>query len=81
MHVLCTYGSLRASISCTQGLEFARYSLDYHTLRNYLYTVRTFGKQAAGLRAPSYAKKIVEMYNTDGEIDELAAKRVTPRSS
>lgn len=27
-----------------KGLEFARYSLDYHTIRNYLYTNRTWGK-------------------------------------
>lgn len=28
-----------------KGLEFARYSLDYHTIRNYLYTNRSWGKQ------------------------------------
>ncbi|CAN1146954.1 7-hydroxymethyl chlorophyll a reductase, chloroplastic [Linum perenne] len=28
-----------------KGLEFARYSLDYHTIRNYLYTNRTWGKE------------------------------------
>lgn len=30
-----------------KGLEFARYSLDYHTIRNYLYVNRTWGKQRA----------------------------------
>lgn len=28
-----------------KGLEFARYSLDYHTIRNYLYVNRVWGKQ------------------------------------
>lgn len=28
-----------------KGLEFARYSLDYHTIRNYLYVNRQWGKQ------------------------------------
>lgn len=27
-----------------KGLEFARYSLDYHTIRNYLYVMRKWGK-------------------------------------
>ena len=28
-----------------KGLEFARYSLDYHTIRNYLHVNRAWGKQ------------------------------------
>lgn len=28
-----------------KGLEFARYSLDYHTIRNYLHVVRKWGKE------------------------------------
>lgn len=28
-----------------KGLEFARYSLDYHTIRNYLNVVRKWGKE------------------------------------
>lgn len=52
-----------------KGLEFARYSLDYHTIRNYLYTNRTWGKDRADRHTPSYAKKIVESYNKNGQID------------
>lgn len=37
MHLLIQIGP--------KGLEFARYSLDYHTIRNYLYTNRAWGKQ------------------------------------
>ncbi|KDP33365.1 hypothetical protein JCGZ_12914 [Jatropha curcas] len=54
-----------------KGLEFARYSLDYHTIRNYLYTNRTWGKERADRHAPSYAKKIVELYNQNGQIDRM----------
>ncbi|WCJ24166.1 7-hydroxymethyl chlorophyll a reductase chloroplastic [Euphorbia peplus] len=54
-----------------KGLEFARYSLDYHTIRNYLYTNRNWGKERADQSTPSYAKKIVEMYNQNGQIDQM----------
>ncbi|XP_078439886.1 coenzyme F420 hydrogenase family / dehydrogenase, beta subunit family [Wolffia australiana] len=54
-----------------KGLEFARYSLDYHTIRNYLYVNRTWGKQRADQHIPSYAKKIVDEYNVNGEVDKI----------
>eukprot|EP00898_Chlorokybus_atmophyticus_P003459 jgi/Chlat1/4113/Chrsp26S04124 len=57
-----------------KGLEFGRYSLDYHTIRNYLYVMRTWGKQRADQHVPSYAKKLVDMYNTKGEVDALLAQ-------
>ncbi|XP_019094995.1 PREDICTED: 7-hydroxymethyl chlorophyll a reductase, chloroplastic [Camelina sativa] len=58
-----------------KGLEFARYSLDYHTIRNYLYVNRKWGKQRANRHMPSYAKKIVEMYNKNGQIDQMLSKK------
>ncbi|KAI4365347.1 hypothetical protein MLD38_021340 [Melastoma candidum] len=54
-----------------KGLEFARYSLDYHTIRNFLHVHRTWGEQRADSHMPSYAKKIVSMYNQTGEIDKM----------
>ncbi|KAH0470061.1 hypothetical protein IEQ34_001619 [Dendrobium chrysotoxum] len=57
-----------------KGLEFGRYSLDYHTIRNYLYVNRQWGKQRAERHMPSYAKKIVELYNADGRIDKMLSK-------
>ncbi|CAL9085291.1 unnamed protein product [Musa textilis] len=57
-----------------KGLEFGRYSLDYHTIRNYLYVHRQWGKQRAERHIPSYAKKIVESYNEDGQIDEMLSQ-------
>ncbi|KAL7105658.1 hypothetical protein ACP275_07G057800 [Erythranthe tilingii] len=58
-----------------KGLEFARYSLDYHTIRNYLYVNRAWGKERADRHMPSYAKKLVSMYNQNGEIDEMLSDR------
>ncbi|GKV35324.1 hypothetical protein SLEP1_g43613 [Rubroshorea leprosula] len=58
-----------------KGLEFARYSLDYHTIRNYLYTNRTWGKQRAEQHIPSYAKKIVDLYNQNGQIDGMLSRK------
>ncbi|CAK9184256.1 unnamed protein product [Ilex paraguariensis] len=58
-----------------KGLEFAQYSLDYHTIRNYLYVNRTWGKQRADRHMPSYAKKIVAMYNQNGEIDHRMSSK------
>ncbi|KAK9146293.1 hypothetical protein Sjap_006196 [Stephania japonica] len=54
-----------------KGLEFARYSLDYHTIRNYLHVNRAWGKQRANSHMPSYAKKLVDLYNQNGEIDQM----------
>ncbi|XP_023909464.1 7-hydroxymethyl chlorophyll a reductase, chloroplastic isoform X1 [Quercus suber] len=58
-----------------KGLEFARYSLDYHTIRNYLYVNRTWGKERADRHMPSYAKKIVDMYNKHGEIEKMLSNK------
>lgn len=54
-----------------KGLEFAKYSLDYHTIRNYLHVYRVWGKERANQHMPSYAKKIVEEYNVDGDVDTI----------
>lgn len=58
-----------------KGLEFARYSLDYHTIRNYLYVNRQWGNQRAGRHMPSYAKKIVESYNENRRVDEMLVEK------
>ncbi|KAL9319061.1 hypothetical protein ACSQ67_015578 [Phaseolus vulgaris] len=58
-----------------KGLEFARYSLDYHTIRNYLYVNRLWGKERADRHMPTYAKKIVDLYNKNGQIDKMLSDR------
>ncbi|KAI5065448.1 hypothetical protein GOP47_0020143 [Adiantum capillus-veneris] len=57
-----------------KGLEFGRYSLDYHNIRNYLHVHRCWGKKRADEHIPSYAKRIVGMYNKKGEIDQILVK-------
>nr|CAB3480926.1 unnamed protein product [Digitaria exilis] len=54
-----------------KGLEFARYSLDYHTIRNYLHVRRAWGKRRAEQHIPGYAKKIVEAYDGDEQIESM----------
>ncbi|KAL4190708.1 hypothetical protein AMTRI_Chr07g26120 [Amborella trichopoda] len=61
-----------------KGLEFARYSLDYHTIRNYLHVYRTWGKERANRHTPSYAKKIVNKYNEKREIDQMLSDSLGP---
>ncbi|CAJ1967894.1 unnamed protein product [Sphenostylis stenocarpa] len=58
-----------------KGLEFARYSLDYHTIRNYLHVNRLWGKERADRHMPTYAKKIVEMYNQNGQIEKMLSDK------
>lgn len=57
-----------------RGLEFARYSLDYHIIRNYLYTTRSQGKDTPQI--PKFAKMLVAMYNSDGAVDKLLTPQV-----
>ena len=57
------------------GLEFARYSIDYHTIRNALYTARTFPPAQAAAHVPEYAVKIVDAYDKGGAIRSRIALR------
>ena len=53
-----------------KGLEFAQYSIDYHTIRNYLYVMRNWGKKA-DRQIPGYSKAIVTEYDQNGQIQRL----------
>ncbi len=44
------------------GINFARYSIDYHILRNYLHVVDEWGEVSAKEIVPAYAQKIVKKY-------------------
>ncbi|KAG4907108.1 hypothetical protein JHK86_055592 [Glycine max] len=58
-----------------KGLEFARYSLDYHTIHNYLHVNRMWGKERADKHMPTYAKKIVDSYNQNGQIEKMLSNK------
>eukprot|EP00775_Hariotina_reticulata_P002974 gene2974-3258_t len=50
-----------------KGLEFAKYSIDYHYIRNWLYVNRHMGATRASQHTPSFAKAIVSEYDAKGE--------------
>ena len=52
-----------------KGLEFGRYSTDYHYIRNYIYVNRHMGAERAARHVPEFAKRLVAMANQKGEID------------
>ena len=52
-----------------KGLEFGRYSIDYHYIRNFIYVNRHMGPARAQRHTPEFAKRLVAMYNGKGEID------------
>ena len=41
------------------GLEFGRYSIDYHFIRNFLYVQRHMGAERAEQHIPEFAKRLV----------------------
>ena len=59
-------------MSCLQigpkGLEFAKYSIDYHYIRNYLYVQRNWSQGKADKHIPAFVKRIVDKYNAKGDV-------------
>uniref|UniRef100_A0A7S0NYQ9 Coenzyme F420 hydrogenase/dehydrogenase beta subunit C-terminal domain-containing protein n=1 Tax=Calcidiscus leptoporus TaxID=127549 RepID=A0A7S0NYQ9_9EUKA len=58
-------GELLASLvrlALPQGLEFGKYSIDYHYLRNQLVARRRMGEARAARHIPTYAKAIMRPY-------------------
>jgi len=55
-----------------KGLEFARYSIEYHTLRNFIYVQRTFRPEHARRHVPQYSKRIFDAYDQQGELSQRA---------
>ncbi len=66
-------GNVLASLiarTLPKGLEFARYSIDYHYLRNALYCEARMGEARAASHIPQYAKDLMSGYD-----DEMADLR------
>ena len=61
------------------GINFARYSIDYHILRNYLHVVDEWGEASARKIVPAYAQKIVKKYLEKGAMKSLLSKLLTKR--
>jgi len=49
------------------GMEFARYSIDYHFLRNRLFVEKRMGSRRAARHVPSYAEALMEPYAAEME--------------
>jgi hypothetical protein len=45
-----------------KGVSFARYSVDYHILRNYLHCLEFWGEETANKMIPTYSQLIVNHY-------------------
>lgn len=55
-----------------KGVSFARYSIDYHLLRNYLHVLDIWGAEEGTKMLPDYAVAIVDKYlKTDDSFREL----------
>ncbi|KAL7499593.1 hypothetical protein ACHAWT_007206 [Skeletonema menzelii] len=58
-----------------KGVNFARYSIDYHILRNYLHVLDVWGEDDASRMVPAYSLDIVKKYlDTDEAFRALAEK-------
>ncbi|MEW5312039.1 MAG: hypothetical protein WDW38_003702 [Sanguina aurantia] len=61
-----------------KGLEFGKYSIDYHYIRNFLYVSRNWDTEKGARHIPAFARKIVEQYDKDGSVSKrLALKAPT----
>lgn len=58
-----------------KGVNFARYSIDYHLLRNYLHMLDAWGEERARRSLPGFAKLILDHYKaTDSKFANMVAK-------
>jgi Coenzyme F420 hydrogenase/dehydrogenase, beta subunit C terminus len=65
-----------------KGINFARYSIDYHILRNYLHVLDSWGEERSQTCLPAYARQIVAHYVESDRVmkqlaDTVASKRIS----
>jgi hypothetical protein len=58
-----------------KGLEFGRYSIDYHYTRNFLYVMRNMGAERAQRHIPEFARRLVQQYDKDGAVSNRWGER------
>ena len=63
-----------------KGVSFARYSIDYHILRNYLHCLDVWGEQTTKQMVPQYSADIVKQYFDKSEpfrelVESIKSKR------
>jgi 7-hydroxymethyl chlorophyll a reductase len=59
-----------------KGLEFGRYSIDYHYTRNFLYVMRNMGAERAQRHIPEFARRLVQQYDKDGAVSNRWGHRL-----
>ena len=64
-----------------KGVSFARYSIDYHLLRNYLHVLAEWGPDEAKHRIPDYARRIVDQYRSENEMFRRVEREVLEQSA
>jgi 7-hydroxymethyl chlorophyll a reductase len=57
------------------GIDFAKYSIEYHYLRNYIHVMRHWNGKAAEKHIPEYVNRIVKYY--DEKTGGLISKRAS----
>lgn len=63
-----------------KGINFARYSIDYHILRNYLHVLKEWGPRRAKQSMPQYAMDIVQNYIQKNEKFAEICEKITNSS-
>lgn len=60
-----------------QGIDFAKYSIEYHYIRNFIHVMRHWESSKAEEHIPEYVKKIVDKYDqsSGGNIKERAKRK------
>lgn len=69
-----------------KGINFARYSIDYHILRNYLHVLDVWGQDRVTTSLPQYALDIVNYYISNDPVvadlvDKIGSKKMTNTST
>lgn len=72
-------GEIAATVMTTigpKGVSFARYSIDYHVLRNYLHCIDVWGEETANTMIPRYGADIVNHYKKTQTAFREIVKRI-----
>jgi hypothetical protein len=65
-----------------KGVNFARYSIDYHIIRNYLHVLDEWGEERAEAAVPKYAKEIVKHYfENDKAMADLKSQVISKKKT
>jgi coenzyme F420-reducing hydrogenase beta subunit len=62
-----------------KGINFARYSIDYHIIRNYLHVLDAWGEDRAKVALPAYARDIVNYYLKSDEALATLESKITSK--